>query len=283
VALRFAALALAVPVVALATEAAPAQGCSRCSGAPIVETAPPSGFGWRRPLFFEHYRRRETSREIASLNPSTKSEASIGGGGSYSVCVRTCDGSFFPVATAGVNRADLMDEACRLLCPNAEVAVYSFPFGETIDEAVSMTGELYRDLPNASKFAQSYESSCACRPRGSSWAEALAAAEKRYGHGSRDILVTVEAAERMSRPAATPVAKSAVPKAETPDPPPGLDVNGVDTSLTAAAATISRENSGIKDDTLTTIVHFGLKQGRIVEDAGPDGAPHKVRILTPTF
>jgi hypothetical protein len=78
--------------------------------------------------------------------------------------------------------------------------------------------------------------------------------------------------------------KSAAPKAvEAPDPPPGLDVNGVDTSLTAAAATISRENSGIKDETLTTIVHFGLKQGRIVEDAGPDGAPHKVRVLTPMF
>ena len=59
--------------------------------------------------------------------------------GSYAVCVRTCDGSFFPVSYSGAgSRADSLEEVCRSLCPNADVALYSFPFGGTIDQAVSV-------------------------------------------------------------------------------------------------------------------------------------------------
>ena len=56
--------------------------------------------------------------------------------GSYAVCVRTCDGSFFPVSYSGAgSRGDSLEEVCRALCPNADVALYSFPFGGTIEEA----------------------------------------------------------------------------------------------------------------------------------------------------
>ena len=42
--------------------------------------------------------------------------------GSYAVCVRTCDGSFFPVSYSGAgSRADSLEEVCRSLCPNADV------------------------------------------------------------------------------------------------------------------------------------------------------------------
>ncbi len=78
--------------------------------------------------------------------------------GSYAVCVRTCDGSFFPVSYSGAgSRSDSLEEVCRSLCPNADVALYSFPFGGTIDEAVSSTGERYVDMANALKFQQSFE------------------------------------------------------------------------------------------------------------------------------
>ena len=75
--------------------------------------------------------------------------------GSYAVCVHTCDGSFFPVSYSGAgSRADSLEEVCRSLCPNADVALYSFPLGGTIDQAVSSTGERYVDMPNALKFQQ---------------------------------------------------------------------------------------------------------------------------------
>ena len=177
--------------------------------------------------------------------------------GSYAVCVRTCDGSFFPVSYSGAgSRADSLEEVCRALCPNTDVALYSFPFGGTINQAVSAsTGEPYVNMPNALKFTQSYDASCSCRRKGQSWADALAGAEARYGHESRDILVTPEKSAEMSRPILDPKSKAAGAKmtkasakstAQTVDTPaPGLDANGADTQLSAEAATISRETTGI--------------------------------------
>ena len=175
--------------------------------------------------------------------------------GSYAVCVRTGDGSFFPVSYSGAgSRSDSLEEVCRSLCPNADVALYSFPFGGTINQAVSSTGEPYVNLPNALKYLQSYDPAVSCRRKGQSWAAALAGAEAKYGHESKDILVTPQKSAEMARPILDPKTKSAgdskakTAKAsakstvETADaPPPGLDANGADTRLTAETATISRE------------------------------------------
>jgi hypothetical protein len=122
------------------------------------------------------------------------------GGGSYVVCVRACDGSFFPVSDPGGNPSDL-HEVCQSLCPNATVALYSFPFGGVIDEAVSANGELYVNSPNAHKFEQTFDASCSCRAPGQSWAEAVAAAEAKYGHHPHDVLVTEEQSKRLVAPA----------------------------------------------------------------------------------
>ena len=130
--------------------------------------------------------------------------------GSYAVCVRTCDGSFFPVSYSGAgSRADSLEDVCRALCPNADMALYSFPFGGTIDEAESPSGEPYANLPNAGKFEKSFDPSCSCRRKGESWAEALADAEARYGHQKHDILVTPEKSAEMARPIIDPKAKPA--------------------------------------------------------------------------
>jgi Protein of unknown function (DUF2865) len=199
----------------------------------------------------------------------------------YTVCVRKCDGAFFPVSYFGIDsRADTLEQVCQSLCPNAEVTLYSFPFGGTIDEAVSLTGEPYSHLPNAGKFEQSYEQACSCRPLGKSWAEALAAAEAKYGRHSRDVPISVEVAERMSRPVQDPKSVVADP-AQTHVPT--IDVNGVDTSLSAATAAISREGSGIRDEGAQGATRFSLKQGKTVEEAAPDGSIRHVRILPPTF
>ena len=131
--------------------------------------------------------------------------------GSYAVCVRTCDGSFFPVSYSGAgSRADSLEDVCRALCPNADMALYSFPFGGTIEEAASPSGEPYANLPNAGKFEKTYDPSCSCRRKGQSWADALADAEARYGHEKHDILVTPEKSAEMARPIIDPKAKPAV-------------------------------------------------------------------------
>jgi hypothetical protein len=237
--------------------------------------------------------------------------------GSYAVCVKTCDGSFFPVSYSGAgSRADSLEDVCRSLCPNADVALYSFPFGGTIDEAASPTGEPYANLPNAGKFEKgSFDSSCSCRRKGESWAEALADAEARYGHEKHDILVTPEKSAEMARPIIDPKAKPAGDAKGKPGAPaasvvagagaapapglgaapaapssdtgtataPVLDANGADTKLSAEAATVSREASGIAGDDVQGAKSFGMNQGRTVESTGPDGVKRMVRIVGPAL
>jgi hypothetical protein len=237
--------------------------------------------------------------------------------GSYAVCVRTCDGAFFPVSYSGSgSRSDSLEDVCRSLCPNADVQLYSFPLGGTVDQAVSSAGEPYVNLPNALKFQQSFDSSCSCRKKGESWAQALAAAEAKYGHESRDILVTPEKSAELSRPIITKAvadskAKSAKANAktagQTPDgapaaPAPGgpdqaagasasapgggaltLDANGTDTALSAAAASVSREASGIAGGGVQSGAVYGKGDGQTVTQTGPDGVNRKVRIVAPTL
>ena len=227
--------------------------------------------------------------------------------GSYAVCVRTCDGSFFPVSYSGAgSRADSLEDVCRALCPNADMALYSFPFGGTIEEAASPTGEPYANLPNASKFEKTFDPNCSCRRKGESWAEALASAEARYGHEKHDILVTPEKSAEMARPIIDPKAKPALDAKGKPVAPnasvvagpgaaagatspsdtaiaPVLDANGADTKLSAEAATVSRETSGIAGDDVQGAKSFTVNQGRKVELIGPDGVKRSVRIVGPVL
>jgi len=238
--------------------------------------------------------------------------------GSYAVCVRTCDGSFFPVSYSGAgSRADSLEDVCRSLCPNADMALYSFPFGGTIEEAASPTGESYANLQNSGKFEKTYDPTCSCRRKGQSWAEALADAEARYGHEKHDILVTPEKSAEMARPIVDPKAKPAMDSKGKPITPgasvvagpgaapatgpnagpagpaqapsldtataPVLDASGADTKLSAAAATVSRETSGIAGGDVQNAKNFSVKQGRTVEVTGPDGVKRTVRIVGPAL
>jgi hypothetical protein len=259
-------------------------GCARCGSsgiAPLGANASrwASRLVWREEAPRREGRKREGS-EIATL------------GGSYTVCVRTCDGSFFPVSYSGeASRFDGLEAVCRSLCPNADVALYSFPFGGTIDQAKSSTGEPYANLPNGDRFQQIYDPSCSCRGEGQSWADALARAEARYGHRSRDIVVTPEKSAQMSRPirnlknsagATTTKGGTEMKLEEVTSPPPGLDINGVDAQLRAAAAKIGHATSGIKDDDRPSGASYGLNDGQIVDEAAPDGTIRRVRIIGPT-
>lgn len=121
--------------------------------------------------------------------------------GSKAVCVRTCDGSFFPISySAGSNAPGMLADLCRAQCPYAETRVYTYNPSRDIIDAVSLDGEPYSALPNALRYRRTYDKACACRPPDMSWAEALADAEKLIGRDRRDMIVTPEKAEELSRP-----------------------------------------------------------------------------------
>jgi hypothetical protein len=209
--------------------------------------------------------------------------------GSKAVCVRACDGSFFPVSySAGGGRLDDLEDMCHALCPNADVALYTYPGSGVIEQAVSISGSRYMDTPTALKYRQTFDPTCSCRRRGQSWAEALANAEAKLGRqGKTDIMVTPEKAVELSRPIDPKTAAKTDPKAKIAKasikPAPGTDANGVDTTLSEAAATISHDTTGILGAGAQTNAPVSQDQGQSVEVTGPDGVKRRVRIVGPTL
>jgi hypothetical protein len=123
--------------------------------------------------------------------------------GTYkTVCVRTCDGGYFPVsfATSPARFSD-DEKACRALCPATEAALYAYRNpGEDITQAVSINGQPYTALPNAFKFRNEFNPACACRAQGQTWSDALKSIdEKAEAAQQGDIIVTEESAKKMQQ------------------------------------------------------------------------------------
>lgn len=137
--------------------------------------------------------------------------------GSKAVCVRTCDGYFFPVSyTATGQSPDRLFDICRAQCPNAETQVFTYSPSRDITDAVSISGQPYTSLANALKYRRTFDATCTCRPPGKGWAETLAPAERLISNSRRDLIVTPEKAEELSRPR-----QPAPPRAPATTRPPG--------------------------------------------------------------
>jgi hypothetical protein len=143
-------------------------------------------------------------------------------GGSQAVCVRTCDGGFFPLTISARSAdEDQLKELCQALCPNTEVSVYTKSPNAAIETAASLgEGASYSEMPNALKFRTSFDAACTCKPPDQSWAQALGDAERLLGRERKgDILVNEEKANELSAakpPASTQSAPRSSGKAVKP-------------------------------------------------------------------
>ncbi len=140
--------------------------------------------------------------ESPDVNPNAMPE----GAGFRTVCVRMCDGAFFPISFATVQSRFAEDEAlCKRQCPAAEVSLYTYNNpGQDIQQAVSLSGQLYSSMPNAFKYRTEYNANCSCRGPGQSWAEALGQ-DQTIQRG--DIIVTEQRAKQLSQPKIGPLAQ----------------------------------------------------------------------------
>ena len=157
-------------------------------------------------------------------------------GGSYrTICVRTCDGYYYPISFATAPGRFAEDEqACQRSCPAAEVMLFAHRNpGEDVSQAVSTSGQLYSTLPNAFRYRQAFDKSCSCRNPGETWAQAMKSIEDNTVEQG-DIVVNAERARLMSQPRvdaqgkpirpdpranARPAQKAADPKAAKPEAP----------------------------------------------------------------
>ena len=144
------------------------------------------------------------------------------GSGFRTVCVRTCDGFYFPISYSTSQDHFRDDEkTCQRMCPAAEVVLFSHRNpGEDMNQATSLSGQPYTGLPNAFRYRTEFNSACSCKRPGQSWSEALGPDTTVQ---SGDIVVTDERAKQLSAPPATkaPPAKgrAATPTAPAEPPP----------------------------------------------------------------
>ncbi|HET6377074.1 MAG TPA: DUF2865 domain-containing protein [Methylocella sp.] len=177
-------------------------------------------------------------------------------GGSQALCVRSCDGGYFPLSlSARQAEPDELTNLCQALCPNAEVSVYTRVPYQDISTAVSIDGEIpYAEMPNALKFQKTFDPACTCKPPGQSWAEALAPAEQLLGRLHKtDIVVTPENSADLAMPKP---GKTAPRGAEQPD--------------TSASKNIAGDSPAGPEQEAGTR-----------EVTGPDGVKRRVRIIVP--
>jgi hypothetical protein len=177
--------------------------------------------------------------------------------GSYrTVCVRTCDGYYYPISYATTQDKFGEDaQTCQQTCPAAETVLMTNPTGADINQAVSSSGAPYSSLPNAFKYRTQLVPTCSCRQAGQSWAQALGQVRDTTMQ-SDDIVVTPGVAQKMSQPR------------DAQGRPIKADVKTLDPKAAAAAA--SGAQAAASSDEGDT-------------GAAPDKPKRAVRAVGPTF
>ena len=168
---------------------------------------------------------REEEEEL----PQTPIYRSVDPNGRYrSVCVRLCDGFFYPIHYSIYGSQLGQDaEQCQSSCAApAELYVYRNP-GQEIEQAVSLNGSAYMDLPVALRFRKEFVNGCSCKQAeynpteieaANKRAEADAAAQPVKGKG--------KATAKAPPPPQAPAPQAAAPAATGDQPGLDLDITG---------------------------------------------------------
>jgi pyruvate/2-oxoglutarate dehydrogenase complex dihydrolipoamide acyltransferase (E2) component len=182
---------------------------------------------------------REDEQQQEEL-PQTPVYRSIDPNGRYrSVCVRLCDGFFYPISysTYSSHLAQEADQCQSSCAAPAELYVYRNP-GQEIEQAISLNGSAYMDLPVALRFRKEYVQGCSCKQveynpteieAANKRAEAEAASQPVKGKGKGKVAAKPPAPAPADAPTPAPADQAAAPASPTGDqqaPQLDLDVTG---------------------------------------------------------
>jgi Protein of unknown function (DUF2865) len=181
--------------------------------------------------------------------PPPSADLSAPSGTYRTVCVRTCDGGYFPISFATVPGRFADDEkTCKALCPATEATLFAYRNpGEDINQAVSNNGQPYTSLPNAFRYRTEFNPSCSCRAPGQSWSEALKSVDdKASAEQQGDIIVTEESAKKMQQQR-LPVKPAAAKKGTaTTATAPDISAPPAETSGSATTSGTASDNKQIR-------------------------------------
>lgn len=254
-----------------------AQYNAYCRGGAQVAAAQPRGF------FEQLFGGGFGAQQPEIMAPAPEDETPRGG--SMAVCVKSCDGSFFPVSySAHRGNLDELNDLCHALCPNSEVTLYTRSLYRDMKSAVSISGEPYRDMHNAFKFEKAVEPSCACKAPGQTWVQALSDAERVLGGQRRgDMIVTPQQAEELSRPKEPKEGKPRGRSEAAAAKKPVEDLSALEAQAAAQAPTASSESAGISAGNVRGGKSYGIGEGELRDVIGPDGIKRQVRVVGPTL
>lgn len=197
-------------------------------------------------------------------------------GGGRLICVKTCDGSFFPLTTPP-GGGQSANEMCQSLCPGTETLAFAYPGGDSgLNRAASLSSnQPYTSLANAFKFRKSFDESCACKKSDESWAVVLRKAESMLQQRKGDLIVTAEKAEELSRPKTQAARKAADKKAD--------EETKEAAEIAAAAPTASKESAGIGPQSIETETVVRQGEGSKQEVVAGNGQKKTVRVIAPNI
>jgi hypothetical protein len=104
---------------------------------------------------------KKSAPDIDSPSSSGRQSSRIGGGlgPATSLCVRTCDGRYFPIQR---NATAQPQQICSALCPAAKTKVF---YGADVANATAPDGTRYEDLDNAFVYREKLVDGCTCNGR----------------------------------------------------------------------------------------------------------------------
>lgn len=164
---------------------------------------------------------------------------SIDPNGRYkTVCVRLCDGFFYPISYSAYGARVGQDaERCQANCA-APAELYVHPAGREIEQAISLQGSAYMDLPVALRFRKEFVKGCSCKQAEYSPAEIEAANKRAAADAAAPPPVKGQGGAKRQPPAQA-AAPEAAPQAAAPASDqalPSLDLDITGSNLPASPA-----------------------------------------------
>jgi hypothetical protein len=177
---------------------------------------------------------------------SVQGENTPAGSGYRTVCVRMCDGYYFPISySASPSKFPEDERTCQAACPAAEAQLFMHRNpGEDINQAVSQGGELYTSIPNAFKYRQSFDNACSCKRSGESWSQALKGIQDPTV-APGDVVVNEERAKQLSQPRVDaqgkPIKLEIPPRPAKPDPKAAKPDTAAEAKADSAPVPVTRD------------------------------------------
>jgi hypothetical protein len=132
------------------------NGCGGQYQQPVRRDSGGGLFGWFGRERVEEPDQQYSNQPVyRSIDPNGRYRA---------VCVRTCDGFYFPITYQTYAGRLAQDAAlCQASCAApADLYVYRNP-GQDMEQAISLNGVPYQELPTAFKYKTTYVKGCSCK------------------------------------------------------------------------------------------------------------------------